>query len=185
MFALLLALAAAPPPVPVFTRDIAPILYKHCAGCHHEGEVAPFPLLTYDDVKKHARQIADVTRTGTMPPWATVPGYGHFVGERRLSPSRDLNDSDLGSERRSRRRSGKAAASARLQRRLAPGSARHSNQSSRANGSSGRRTRYLRVLHRSHEPARRAVHSRSRVPAGQQTGGSSCASIRQYQPRRA
>ena len=89
MLALLLAAAtvAAPvkPAAPVFTRDIAPILYKHCASCHHQGEIAPFPLITYDDAKKRARLIADVTRTRQMPPWKPVPGYNHFVGERRLN----------------------------------------------------------------------------------------------------
>ncbi|HEX4133921.1 MAG TPA: hypothetical protein VHY84_04795 [Bryobacteraceae bacterium] len=70
---------------PVFTKDIAPILYKHCASCHHEGEVAPFPLITYQDAEKRARLIAEVTRTRIMPPWKPVPGYNHFVGERRLT----------------------------------------------------------------------------------------------------
>ena len=90
MLALLLAAAVQTPaaPVvtrPVFTKDVAPILYKHCAACHHEGEVAPFPLVTYEDAKKHARLIADVTRTRLMPPWKPVPGYNHFAGERRLT----------------------------------------------------------------------------------------------------
>lgn len=86
MLALLLAAAVVhPPPPPVFTRDIAPILYKHCAGCHHEGEVAPFPLVTFDDAHKRARLIADVTRTRLMPPWKPVPGYNHFANERRLT----------------------------------------------------------------------------------------------------
>src|SRR4029078_7069822 len=39
-----LARAHAAPP---YTRDVAPILYKRCAGCHRSGEVGPFPLLTY------------------------------------------------------------------------------------------------------------------------------------------
>src|SRR5215469_15840729 len=34
---------------PTFTRTIAPLLFRHCAVCHHPGEVAPFPLLTYED----------------------------------------------------------------------------------------------------------------------------------------
>jgi hypothetical protein len=86
VLALFLAAAAVPvPAAPVFTRDIAPILYKHCAECHHEGEVAPFPLITYEDAKKRARLIAEVTRTRLMPPWKPVPGYNHFEGERRLT----------------------------------------------------------------------------------------------------
>jgi len=68
-----------------FTRDIAPILYRHCAVCHHAGEVAPFPLLTYVDAGKRARLIATVTASRYMPPWKPVAGYGHFRGERRLA----------------------------------------------------------------------------------------------------
>src|SRR5450631_2583405 len=85
VLALLLAAAIQTPAAPVFTRDIAPILYKHCASCHHEGEVAPFPLITYDDAKKRARLISEVTRARLMPPWKPVPGYNHFAGERRLT----------------------------------------------------------------------------------------------------
>jgi len=85
VLALFLAAAITAPAAPVFTRDIAPILYKHCASCHHEGEVAPFPLLTYADAKKRAHLIAEVTRTRLMPPWKPVPGYNHFAGDRRLT----------------------------------------------------------------------------------------------------
>jgi hypothetical protein len=85
VLALFLAAAANPAAIPVFTRDIAPILYRHCAGCHHEGEVAPFPLISYDDAKKRARLIAEATRSRVMPPWKPVPGFNRFKGERRLT----------------------------------------------------------------------------------------------------
>jgi hypothetical protein len=68
-----------------FNKQIAPIVFEHCSGCHHPGEVAPFSLLTYDDVKKRARQIRDVTAERFMPPWKSVEGHGTFVDERRLS----------------------------------------------------------------------------------------------------
>lgn len=70
---------------PVFGRDIAPILYRNCASCHRLGEAAPFSLLTYEDAKKHARQIATVTKSRYMPPWLPQPGYGEFRDDRRLS----------------------------------------------------------------------------------------------------
>ena len=85
MLALLFAAALAPPP-PVFTQDVAPILYKHCVACHHEGEVAPFSLIHYQDVKKRAALIAEVTRKRSMPPWKPVAGFNHFAGERTLTP---------------------------------------------------------------------------------------------------
>ena len=68
-----------------FNKDIAPIIFKNCAPCHRPGEAGPFPLLNYDDVKKHAGQIAAVTRIRFMPPWLPEPGYGDFVGQRRLT----------------------------------------------------------------------------------------------------
>ncbi len=68
-----------------FGRDVAPIVYKSCAPCHRAGEAGPFSLLTYQDVKKHARQIAVVTGSRYMPPWLPEAGYGDFTGEQRLS----------------------------------------------------------------------------------------------------
>jgi hypothetical protein len=68
-----------------FNRDVAPILWSHCATCHHPDGPAPFSLLTYDDAKRHARQIADVTKRRYMPPWKPDPESGPFVGEQRLT----------------------------------------------------------------------------------------------------
>ena len=31
---------------PTFSEDIAPIIFKNCAPCHHPGEAGPFSLLT-------------------------------------------------------------------------------------------------------------------------------------------
>ena len=68
-----------------FSKDIAPILFQYCAPCHRPGEAAPFSLLSYDDARKHARQIAIVTERRYMPPWPPEPGYGDFQGARRLT----------------------------------------------------------------------------------------------------
>src|SRR5215472_9987444 len=86
VLALVLILAPMVPAAPVtFFRDIAPIVHRNCSPCHRPGEAAPFPLLTYQDVKRHAQQIADVTRRRYMPPWLPEAGVGPFVEERRLS----------------------------------------------------------------------------------------------------
>ena len=82
------AIAANPTPVASgvsFNQHIAPIVNQYCAPCHSPGEAAPFSLLTYEDVKRHAAQIAAVTKRRYMPPWLPEPGYGDFVEERRLS----------------------------------------------------------------------------------------------------
>ncbi len=84
---LMLMLGAASPATaqsPTFARDIAPLVRSRCATCHHVGGDAPFSLVTYDEVRAHARQIVDATASGYMPPWKATGG-GPFVGDRRLS----------------------------------------------------------------------------------------------------
>ena len=78
-------LALESTPAPTFTRDIAPLVWANCVACHHTGEVAPFTLTSYDDVKKRAKQIAKITHSRTMPPWKAEPGFGDFEAERRLT----------------------------------------------------------------------------------------------------
>jgi tetratricopeptide (TPR) repeat protein len=77
--------AAAKPHQVTFNKDVAPIIFKHCASCHRPGEVAPFPLLSYEDVKKRAKLIGILTERRYMPPWKPESGYGQFQGARRLT----------------------------------------------------------------------------------------------------
>lgn len=86
--ALLLPLVAAAPAHAqgvTFTRDVAPIIFKSCVSCHRRGGPAPFSLATYEDVRRRAQQIAEVTRSRFMPPWKAEPGVGHFVGQHPLT----------------------------------------------------------------------------------------------------
>jgi hypothetical protein len=76
--------ACADEPV-TYCRDVAPIMFKHCAPCHRPGEVAPFSLLTYRDAAKRARHLKEVTASGRMPPWHAEEGELKFLDERRLS----------------------------------------------------------------------------------------------------
>lgn len=71
--------------VPTFHREIAPILWKHCAGCHRPGEIGPFSLLDYRDAAKRAGDLAEVTAAKHMPPWKPEPHFGSFLDERTLS----------------------------------------------------------------------------------------------------
>ena len=71
--------------VPTYTKDVAPILYKNCTSCHRPGEIAPMSLLTYDDVRPHARDIRDKIAEGAMPPWHAAMPPGTFLNERSLT----------------------------------------------------------------------------------------------------
>ena len=83
---LLLAAAATAAPI-TFNRDIAPIIYHNCSSCHRPGEAAPFSLLSYADVKKKAKTIADATSSRLMPPWKAEPASFPYRDERRLKDS--------------------------------------------------------------------------------------------------
>lgn len=78
--------AAAPSSEPVtFSKQIAPLLWKHCASCHRPGEVGPFSLLSYEDAAKRADFLAEIAADRRMPPWKAEPGFGEFYDERRLN----------------------------------------------------------------------------------------------------
>jgi hypothetical protein len=71
--------------VPTFAKDVAPILYKNCTSCHRPGEIAPMSLLTYEDVRPHAKDIRDKIADGVMPPWHADMPRGTFLNERGLT----------------------------------------------------------------------------------------------------
>jgi mono/diheme cytochrome c family protein len=68
-----------------FAETIAPIVYANCVTCHRQGEAAPFPLITYEDVARRGALIARVTESRYMPPWHAAAGAAEFIGERRLT----------------------------------------------------------------------------------------------------
>ncbi len=67
-----------------WTRDIAPLVWAKCAGCHRPGQSGPFSLLSYRDVADRAKQIEKVTRTRFMPPWKPRRGGPAFANDRSL-----------------------------------------------------------------------------------------------------
>ncbi|MBI3233903.1 MAG: T9SS type A sorting domain-containing protein [Bacteroidetes bacterium] len=68
-----------------FSEHIAPIIFNNCVSCHRNGEIAPFPLTTYQEVKSHAGMIASVTASRYMPPWKPAANYGSFANTRSLT----------------------------------------------------------------------------------------------------
>jgi hypothetical protein len=68
-----------------FNRDVAPIVFEHCAGCHCPGQAAPFSLLSYADVQKRAKQVAEVVGKRYMPPWLLERGQVAFAHDRSLA----------------------------------------------------------------------------------------------------
>ncbi len=54
--------------VPSYVHDIAPMLEKHCAGCHHEGGIGPWAMTDYNMVRGWSKMMKEVVMTRRMPP---------------------------------------------------------------------------------------------------------------------
>src|SRR2546423_6012326 len=68
----------------VFTKDVAPILQKHCEECHRQGGVAPMSLVTYEEARPWARAIKERVSRREMPPFHAIGAVGRSVGDPRL-----------------------------------------------------------------------------------------------------
>ncbi len=77
--------ASTPSSAPTYSRDVAPILYQSCTGCHRPGEIGPMSLLSYKDARPWAKAIGTRVAAGTMPPWHADPAIGEFSNDRRLT----------------------------------------------------------------------------------------------------
>jgi hypothetical protein len=79
------SVAQTMPSAPTYAKDVAPILFAKCVECHRAGEVAPMPLVTYDDARPWARAIKKKVLDREMPPWHADPRYGRFLNDRSLT----------------------------------------------------------------------------------------------------
>ena len=89
----MLALGCEAEPVasPTYHKDIAPLILNHCASCHQAEAIAPFPLLTYDDVVVNKDAIAFSVANRLMPPW-TLDNTGAC---QTFKDARWLDDDDI------------------------------------------------------------------------------------------
>jgi Copper type II ascorbate-dependent monooxygenase, C-terminal domain len=89
-FCRMLAFATALPislwaQTPTFSKDVAPILYKNCAVCHHPNDIAPMSLLTYKEARPWSAAIRQAVVRREMPPWHANPHVGEYLNDPRLS----------------------------------------------------------------------------------------------------
>ena len=83
---------AAPVPAPTFDKDVAPIFFAHCVGCHRANEIAGnLPLQSYDGAKPLAAAIRQQVAARAMPPWPADPQHSlKFRNDARLE-QRDVD----------------------------------------------------------------------------------------------
>jgi hypothetical protein len=73
--------------LPTYSKDVAPILFKHCVSCHQAGEIASaLPLDSYASTRSRADSIKDAVVRREMPPWPADPQRSvEFRNDPRLS----------------------------------------------------------------------------------------------------
>jgi hypothetical protein len=65
-------------------REAAPLLDRHCNGCHRAGQVGPFDFTTYEGASAYAPEIARYILGNKMPPWSAKPSPIPFSNSRAL-----------------------------------------------------------------------------------------------------
>jgi peroxiredoxin len=69
-----------------FAEHVAPLIQEKCQSCHRPGQVGPFSLLTYAQVRRRATAIREAVEDCRMPPWHADPHFGRFDNDRSLTP---------------------------------------------------------------------------------------------------
>ena len=83
-------LAAGADAPPTYHARVSRILQAHCQECHRPGQVAPFALLTYDQARKRADDLARVVGEKVMPPWHPSTAEGVALRDPRVLPADDV-----------------------------------------------------------------------------------------------
>ncbi len=70
---------------PVWSPDVATIIYDHCSSCHHQGGIGPFSLMSYTDAVANGNAIAQAVQSRHMPPWPADPEYRSYADQNALT----------------------------------------------------------------------------------------------------
>jgi peroxiredoxin len=68
-----------------YAKEVSRILQRRCVECHHEGDVAPFSLTSYEETIGWAEMIKEVVADRRMPPWLASPQHTDFVNNPSLT----------------------------------------------------------------------------------------------------
>jgi Copper type II ascorbate-dependent monooxygenase, N-terminal domain/Copper type II ascorbate-dependent monooxygenase, C-terminal domain len=65
-------------PALTYHRDARAIIEARCTACHRDGDIAPFPLTTYEEVELMVGAMAGAIASGEMPPWQPADGCNSY-----------------------------------------------------------------------------------------------------------
>jgi len=72
---------------PSYYNGVAQIIQKKCGICHYKEGYAPFSLSTFEEVKRHSKEMTLVVSSGSMPPWKANAHFRDFADNRSLDSS--------------------------------------------------------------------------------------------------
>jgi peroxiredoxin len=68
-----------------FYRDVLPVLQNRCQQCHRKGEIGPFALKDFAEVRDWGPTIREAVAERRMPPWPADSHFGKFSNDMSLS----------------------------------------------------------------------------------------------------
>src|ERR1051325_4691177 len=60
-----------------FYKDVLPILQQNCQSCHRPGQIGPFSMLTYKELRPWAKAIKAAVIEKKIQPGFADPKYAH------------------------------------------------------------------------------------------------------------
>lgn len=67
-----------------YYSSVPQIIQRKCGICHYKDGYAPFALSTYEEIKRHSKEMGIVIASGSMPPWKANAHFRDFAGNRSL-----------------------------------------------------------------------------------------------------
>lgn len=83
--AVVISFSGCGPQGPTYESNVAPLVQSRCVSCHTTNSIAPFPLLTYADVKAQGPAMVAAVKSGLMPPWRAGPSDVSYQHDPRLT----------------------------------------------------------------------------------------------------
>ncbi len=71
-----------------YANQVVRVLNQHCVECHRDGEIGPFSLTDYEEVRGWAEMMVEVIDNNRMPPWHASQNHLPLVNARTM-PERD------------------------------------------------------------------------------------------------
>jgi peroxiredoxin len=68
-----------------FYRDVLPVLQNRCQQCHRKGEIGPFALKDFAEVRDWGPTIREAVAQRRMPPWPADPNIGKFSNDLSMT----------------------------------------------------------------------------------------------------